>query len=325
MMSAHRFFSSLKRSWYRRLLRESMTLSIAFTMLALSAAHAATLKTESTVTGESVTVGDVFDGAGEYASRYLAPAPAAGEVLALNTFDLTRISDAFSLGWQPPASGAHVMIHAETNTVDRYAIEAALQEKLVEDMRGQKFDMELQDHAISLRLPAGADKTITVENMKIDLQKGRFQATMTVSSLRKDVSGRIYLIAQIPVLKSAISKGAVIDAHDLEYIDIRASDVSASMIVDAEKLIGQSPRRGIAAMKPLTASDIEAPLMVKRGDLVTIALKNGALNLTVQGRAMQNGTEGEVVRVVNTASNRALEAIVTGTQSVTVQSPSSAL
>jgi flagella basal body P-ring formation protein FlgA len=78
-------------------------------------------------------------------------------------------------------------------------------------------------------------------------------------------------------------------------------------------------------MRPVAVADIEAPALVKKGDLVTVVLKSGMLNLTVQGRAMQGGAEGDSVHVINTASNRLMEGVVTGQQTVAVQAPSDAL
>ena len=69
------------------------------------------------------------------------------------------------------------------------------------------------------------------------------------------------------------------------------------------------------------AGDVAAPQVVKKGDTVTVTLKTNALNLTMQGRALQNGAEGDTVRIINTASNRTVDAIVTGPQTVTVTTP----
>jgi flagella basal body P-ring formation protein FlgA len=95
--------------------------------------------------------------------------------------------------------------------------------------------------------------------------------------------------------------------------------------VDAADLLGRTPRRGIAAMKPVSAADVMVPPLVKKGELVTVALQDGSISLTLQGRAMQNGAEGDIIRVVNTGSNKIVDGIVTGTQAVRVRSSSSAL
>jgi len=304
-----------------------LLMAVALTALAMGKAWGAELKTDSVIAGDTVTVGDVFRDSGESSSRYLAPAPAPGSALTLKVPDLTRISDAFGLGWTPDTPNDHAVIRrAAADIVDRYAIEAALQEKISAMMSGQKFDTDISDHNLSLRVPTDGAKTVQVDDMKIDLAKNHFTALISAGAgTRKEVQGRVYALAQVPVLKNPMRPGDVIGAEDVDYLDMRATDISSSTVVEAAKIIGMTPRRGISAMKPVAIADLEQPMMVKKGDLVTVMLKSGILNLTVQGRALQNGSEGEAVRVVNTASNRTLEGIVTGSQTVAVQSPSAAL
>ena len=80
---------------------------------------------------------------------------------------------------------------------------------------------------------------------------------------------------------------------------------------------GLTPRRMIAAGKPVKANDVQAPRIVARGEAVTLIYKAGALNLTARGKALEFGAKGDVIRVVNTQSNRSIDAIVTGDQEVT--------
>ena len=56
----------------------------------------------------------------------------------------------------------------------------------------------------------------------------------------------------------------------------------------------------------------------KKGDLVIMVLKKGALNLTTKGKALDNGAKGDMVRILNTNSRQTIEAQVTGPQKVTI-------
>ncbi|MNF12653.1 flagellar basal body P-ring biosynthesis protein FlgA [compost metagenome] len=58
-----------------------------------------------------------------------------------------------------------------------------------------------------------------------------------------------------------------------------------------------------------------------KGSLVTITLATENLTLSVQGKALQDGGRGDVIRVVNTQSNRILEATVAGPSIVAVAKP----
>ena len=46
---------------------------------------------------------------------------------------------------------------------------------------------------------------------------------------------------------------------------------------------------------------------------------HGPLKLTAEGKALQNGAEGDTIRVVNTASNKTLQALITNTNEVVIK------
>ena len=52
-------------------------------------------------------------------------------------------------------------------------------------------------------------------------------------------------------------------------------------------------------------------------------LMSETISLTTQGRAMDSGSEGDVIRVINTGSKKVVDAVVAGPQIVIVRSPSS--
>src|SRR3546814_15228367 len=82
--------------------------------------------------------------------------------------------------------------------------------------------------------------------------------------------------------------------------------------MDAGDLVGMSPRRGLAANTPIRIHDVERPIDVARGDTVVMPLQSGALMIPARGRALDQGSLGQVVRVLNVDSNRPVEAVVTG-------------
>jgi flagella basal body P-ring formation protein FlgA len=289
---------------------------------------AATPKGESVITADRITLGDVFDGVTKNADHYLAPAPEVGKTMTLGVYDLTRISRAFHLGWSPKSSAERVVIRRASNRIDRYDIQAALEKRLKEETGGQKFDMELLDRSVSFRVADLSDRTVTVNHLSYDAVKGEFSAVVSAAAepgIKKEVKGRIHPISQIPVLCAPLRPGDVISADDIDYIDMHAADITPAMLTSAANLIGHSPRRGVPAMKPLIASDIQMPVLVKKGDLVTMTLKNSTMSLTTQGRALDNGAAGEAVRIMNSTSKQVIDGIVTGTMAVSVQSPQSLL
>ena len=66
----------------------------------VQAVQAATLNTKIALTGDDLTVGDVFSGAENNADHVLGPAPIPGNKLLLDNKTLSRIADGFGINWE---------------------------------------------------------------------------------------------------------------------------------------------------------------------------------------------------------------------------------
>ena len=59
--------------------------------------------------------------------------------------------------------------------------------------------------------------------------------------------------------------------------------------------------------------------MVAKGSLVTIFLQAPKMVLTAQGKALENGSDGDVIRISNTQSKNIVEAEIIGHGKVAVR------
>ena len=76
--------------------------------------------------------------------------------------------------------------------------------------------------------------------------------------------------------------------------------------------------RALPAGAMVRGSDVIRPQLVRRGEPVTIALRDGGLSITAQGKALSGGAAGDFVRVVSLATNHTLDGVVEGTGAVRV-------
>ena len=77
----------------------------------------------------------------------------------------------------------------------------------------------------------------------------------------------------------------------------------------------------LGAGEPLRLGDVERPVLVHKGDLVTIVLRTASLQLTAQGKALDDGAFNALVRVENAKSHRVIDTAVTGPGLVAVRIP----
>lgn len=114
---------------------------------------------------------------------------------------------------------------------------------------------------------------------------------------------------QVPVLVALrpLARGASVSAGDVEVQRRDRASVGAQALSDPEQLVGQVVSRPIAAGTVLAAG-VMAPLrLVKRGQAVTILGESGSFQIRAQGKALGDGSAGELIRVENLSSRRVVE------------------
>jgi flagella basal body P-ring formation protein FlgA len=82
---------------------------------------------------------------------------------------------------------------------------------------------------------------------------------------------------------------------------------------------GLEARRTIYAGRPLTERDVGAPYLVKVSAPVDVTWKSDGLELAMSGRALDNGSMGDDIRVLNTATSRTIHGKVVGEGKVEVE------
>ncbi|CAO3446172.1 flagellar basal body P-ring formation chaperone FlgA [Azospirillum largimobile] len=201
-------------------------------------------------------------------------------------------------------------------------VEAVLSDALSRVVTVGRLQMELDSRAVELRAPQGAGG-LAVENLYYSPVQGRFAAEIVVtgSQIRLPVSGRAFGVVQIPVLSRRVIPGDIIGPGDIDWQDVRADQTTSDTAATDAQLIGMTPRRGVSTNQPVRLRDLQSPRMIDKGSLVTITLSTPSMTLTTQGKALQDGGKGEVIRVVNTQSNRIVEATVAGPNVVAVAKP----
>lgn len=303
----------------------ALTVGAMFILIGGRHALAATLKPTAIITGSVFTVGDIFGGLSqETAQRVLGPAPQPGQDMVLNARTLMRIAAALDLPWQPSNSMEQVTIRRAATLVSADEIRSAVSAGLKEKGLNENFEITFVSMANpQIILPHGEAAAVELASLNYDPQHGRFEAALAAPSKQNPmaeltVTGKVDRLVPVPVLKKTLASGEIINGHDIMWINMKSSALQHDIILDAEEIIGMTPRRVLDSGKPLRGLELERPQLVGRGDTITITYHDGPMILTAQGKAMQGGARGDMIRVVNTSSNRTVEAFVEGEYLVTV-------
>lgn len=185
---------------------------------------------------------------------------------------------------------------------------------------GRPVEINFHGTGNEIEVPAANPGAFQIDTFSFDLRSGRFYGSVssTASSEVVKVSGRAQLVEAIPVLKGRIGPGQVITRGDVEWMQVPANRYGAGYIDRLEDLVGQTPRRAMAAGMPVRAADVGKPEAITKNGLVTMIAQVPGMTITTTGRAMEAGSVGDVVQVMNLQSKRTIQATVTGMNMVQV-------
>ena len=85
-----------------------------------------------------------------------------------------------------------------------------------------------------------------------------------------------------------------------------------------DRAVGMQARRQLRAGQALKTADLAKPDLVQRDQTVTLIYEAAGLYLTIRGKALEGGTEGDVVNVLNLQSKRTVSGIVIGRGQVSI-------
>jgi flagella basal body P-ring formation protein FlgA len=216
-----------------------------------------------------------------------------------------------------------VLVQRASRPITAEDIETQIHAALKADGLPADMKIELLNRRLSLDAATGAGPAFDVQSLSYDKRDGTFVATLAVDAgagvtMPVDVRGVTFRTARVPVLSRPFRHGKVIGPDDIAWKDMRAGSVDPSFVLDLDAILGKTPRTSLRAGEPLRRAELMAPVVVARGDLVTMVLIAPQMMLTAQGRATENGADGQVIKVENTRSKMAVEAVVIGPNRVAV-------
>lgn len=166
---------------------------------------------------------------------------------------------------------------------------------------------------------AGVEDAMVLSAYWMDEETGQFIANAV------DDDGTIhrltgYAVVRVPVAVPVrrLMPGDIVTADDLQVIELPQGRLGSFAVPQAERLVGMEVRSMLAQGRPVMAQSIQKPLVVARGQSVTIRFDDGQLALSAPGRALRDAHEGQEVKVVNVVSNQTVIGVAGADGSVTV-------
>jgi flagella basal body P-ring formation protein FlgA len=287
------------------------------------------LRPNVTVTNDVVRIGDVIDNAGPAAQIAIYRAPDLGTVGTLSTVKIIA------------ALRAHQVIGVDTRNIQDVTItrlSRSLDSKDIENQVAQALERRngLGDAANlsltfdrdvpSLQLDASNSGALEPVSARFDSRSGRFDVTFSIGNdsnapaTKLRFTGTAVETVEAAVLARGVDGKEVLKSSDV-IVERRPKAEVGNDVASRDRAVGMQARRQLRAGQALRVSDLAKPDLVVRDQAVTLVYESAGLYLTIRGKAMEGGTEGDVVNVLNLQSKRTVSGVVVGRGQVAVSVP----
>jgi flagellar basal body P-ring formation protein FlgA len=284
------------------------------------------LRARIAVTGNVVRIGDVIENAGPAANIAIYRAPDLGTTGTLSTAQVIATLRSHQVIGVDTRDLSEISVTRLARTFKSGDLEFEVARSLehknglgdAADLK-MTFDRDMQD----VRLDASNTGALQMASLRFDPRSNRFDITFEIANenlttpTRLHFTGSVVETTETAVPTRTLERGENLKPADV-VIERRPKAEAGSDLLTRDRVIGMQARRQLRAGQPLKVADVGKPDLVLRDQNVTLTYETAGLYLTIRGKALDNGAEGDVVSVLNLQSKRTVSGIVVGREQVAI-------
>jgi flagellar basal body P-ring formation protein FlgA len=283
-------------------------------------------KPAATITGEFVRIGDLVENAGAAANIAIFRAPDLGEtgrVAIERVMDAVLPHELFNV----EARGlTEIVVTRASRPITAADIEARITQALAERQRStdaSNFTLTFDNAPRSIHVEPGTD--LRIARLTFEQRSGRFDAVFERPGTTRNLlrfTGAYVETFEAVALTRPVAANEVVRAADIATVRRPKTEFAANIITNTEQAIGLAARRAMRPGDVLRQTDLAKPELVARNDNVTITFQVPGITLTMRGKAIEGGSLGDTVNVLNVQSKRTIQATIAGPGHVIVMATS---
>lgn len=122
---------------------------------------------------------------------------------------------------------------------------------------------------------------------------------------------KVSLYAIILVAARPLAPATAVQAGDVVAQRHNIASLRQGYFTQTKQILGRVPSRPLAAGTVLNPRNLPAPRLVRRGDTVSIMVKNPRMEVRMQGEALTDGAAGDTIKVRNLLSRKIIQGQIT--------------
>lgn len=279
------------------------------------------LKPAVTVVGEIVRIGDLIENAGAAAQIAIFRSPDLGQTGRVAVERVIEAVLPHEIADLETRGLTEVVVTRATATVTPKDIEARIVQALVGRQRNtnpSNVTLTFDAEARPFHIEPGTE--LRIARMTFDPRSGRFDVLFERPGTRNLLryTGTYAETFEAAVLARPLASGEVLRASDITIVRRPKSEFAANVVTTTEQAVGLAARRAMRPGEVLRQTDLGKAEVIARNDNVTITYQVPGITLTMRGKALDGGGQGDTINVLNAQSKRSIQATIAGPGHVVV-------
>ena len=290
----------------------------------------ARLKSQVTVTGDIVRIGDLIENAGVAANTPIFRAPDLGQTGGVPVRAVLDAVRPYGLIAVDVRGLSEVAVTRASRTIAADDTEARIVRALIAryDLgKAENLKIMFDRDVRAIQLDMKVAPELSLARLSYEPASRRFDITFDLASSAQGAwryTGSAVETIEAAVPTRAINRGEIIKAGDVVVERRPKAEFASEARAPTADVTGFAAKRALRAGQPLRNGDLMKPELVQKNDTVTLHYEVPGIVLTMRGKALDSGAEGDMVSVLNVESKRTIHGIVTGPGRVTILAPKTA-
>lgn len=290
-----------------------------------AAIKAPVLRPAVSVSGDLVRIGDFVENAGEAEQIAVFRAPDLGTSGTVPTEQILEALRAHNVFGVDTRDIREVTVSRLARVLTQKDIETGIG-LAIENRNGlgsaanlmMNFDRDVRLIYLD---PSSRGELVAVAS-RYEQRNSRFDVTFEIANdrappTRLRFTGTAIETVEAAVVTRNIERGDILKASDIN-VERRPKTEAGADAAQPARAIGMQSRKSIRMGQILRMADVAKADLVQRDQNVSLIYEAPGIYLTMRGKAIDAGTEGDTVSVMNLQSKRVVQGVVTGPGQVTM-------
>ncbi len=280
-----------------------------------------TLKPAVTIVGEIVRIGDLVENAGAAANVPIFRAPDLGQTGRVAVERVIEAVLPHEIVNMETRGLTDVVVTRASTTITAKDIETRITQALAGRQRNTdagNLTLTFDNEPRTMHIEPGTE--LRIARMTFDPRSGRFDVLFERAGNRTLLryTGTYSETFEAAALARPLTVGEVVRAADVTIVRRPKAEFAANIMTSAEQAVGLAARRPMRPGEVLRQTDLAKAELIARNDNVTITFQVPGIMLTMRGKALEGGGQGDTINVLNVQSKRPVQGKIAGPGHVVV-------